>query len=351
MTAANTTPEETLVTVTGASGFIATHCILALLKAGYRVRGTVRSFKRRQEIEVGLSKALGKRPLERLTFVEADLLSDEGWPEAVDGARYVLHVASPLPTGLVNDEMALIKPARDGALRVLRSSADAGVERVVLTSSLAAVTSGHKRVDGRTYTEEDWSNLSRPMGAYEKSKTLAERAAWEFIKGLPADKPLELVAINPGVVLGPTLIPDYSMSAEFVGKILRNEIPGCPQTNIALADVREVAAAHVAAMTKAGIVGRRFILAGENTPMRKIALILRNEFGPRGFRIPTIQLPNLLIRIVAKFDKEIGLIVPELGMPTHVSSRSAEEFLGFKHRPLREMVIATAESLIANDKA
>lgn len=341
-----TQPTKTdLVLVTGASGFIATHCILGLLRKGYRVRGTVRSFKRQEEIEAGLRKHTDIEG--RLEFVEADLLQDEGWAEAVCGARFVLHVASPLPTAPPKDEMELIRPAREGALRVLRAASEAGVERVVLTSSLAAVTSGHKREERYTYTESDWSDLSRPMGAYEKSKTLAEQAAWDFTKG----EPMELVTINPGVVLGPTLIPDYSMSAEFVGKLLRKEVPGCPRINIALADVRDVAAAHVAAMLTPEAAGKRFILAGKNTAMRDIAFVLKDEFGPRGYRIPTMPLPNMLIRLVARFDKAIGLIVPELGMPTHVSSRQAEDLLGYGHRPLREMVVETAESLIANNLA
>tara|TARA_R110002096_G_scaffold435826_2_gene663495 strand:+ start:5962 stop:7011 length:1050 start_codon:yes stop_codon:yes gene_type:complete len=349
MTASANKSEKDLVTVTGASGFIATHCILNLLQAGYRVRGTVRSFKRREEIETGIGAHVDIGG--RLEFVEADLLQDEGWAEAVEGARYVLHVASPLPSAPPDDEMELITPAREGALRVLRAASDAGVERVVLTSSLAAVTSGHERPPSRIFDEGDWSDLSRPMGAYEKSKTMAERAAWDFVESLPAGKRLELVTMNPGVVLGPSLIPDYSMSAEFVGKLLRKDVPGCPKINIAPTDVRDVAAAHVAAMQLAEANGKRFILAGENTPMRDIALVLRGEFGPRGYRVPTMQLPNLLIRLVAKFDKAIGLIVPELGRPTNVSSKRAEQLLGYQHRSLHEMVVSTADSLIHNGLA
>ena len=349
MTASANKPEKDLVTVTGASGFIATHCILNLLQAGYRVRGTVRSFKRRKEIETGIGAHVDIGGC--LEFVEADLLQDEGWAAAVKGARYVLHVASPLPSAPPDDEMELITPAREGALRVLREASEAGVERVVLTSSLAAVTSGHERPPSRIFDEEDWSDLSRPMGAYEKSKTMAERAAWDFVESLPAGSRLELVTMNPGVVLGPSLIPDYSMSAEFVGKLLRKDVPGCPKINIAPTDVRDVAAAHVAAMLLAEANGKRFILAGENTPMRDIALVLRGEFGPRGYRVPTMQLPNLLIRLVAKFDKAIGLIVPELGRPTNVSSKRAEQLLDYQHRSLHEMVVSTADSLIENGLA
>ncbi len=338
-------PEESLVTVTGSSGFIATHCIHELLKKGYRVRGTVRSFKRREEIEAGLANVVDVEG--RLEFVEANLLADDGWDAAVEGARYVMHIASPLPNGPPKNEMELITPAREGALRVLRAASSAGVERVVLTSSLAAVTSGHKRPPGRVYDENDWSDLSRSMGAYEKSKTLAERAAWDVLESL--DTPMQLVAMNPGVVLGPTLIPDYSISAEFVGKLLRKEIPGCPQINIALTDVRDVAAAHVAAMELPEANGKRFILAGESTSMRDIALVLRSEYGPRGYRIPTMRLPNILLRFVARFDKTVALIVPELGMPTNVSSKNAEELLGYAHRSLREMVVSTADSLIENN--
>ena len=344
MTSPATRNANDLVTVTGASGFIATHCILALLQAGYRVRGTVRSRRRCAEIEEGLGKHCDLQG--RLEFVVADLLKDEGWAEAVEGARYVLHVASPLPTAPPKNELDLITPAREGTLRVLRAASNAGVERVVLTSSLAAITSGQTRPPNRTYDENDWSDLTRPMGAYEKSKTLAERAAWDFVDALPNDKRFELVAVNPGVVLGPALIPDTSMSAEFVGKLLRNDMPGCPQINIAMVDVRDVAAAQVAAMTRAEAVGCRFVLAGKSTALREIALILKAEFGPRGYRIPTRTLPNILVRLVAHFDKAVGLVVPELGLPTHVSCKRAQDVLGLVIRDPKETIVATAESLI-----
>jgi len=341
--------DDTLVTVTGASGFIATHCILQLLQAGYRVRGTVRSRKRCSEIEEGLGNVVDVSG--RLEFVEADLLSNEGWAQAVQGARFVLHVASPLPTAPPKDPYELITPAREGALRVLRAASEAQVERVVLTSSIAAITSGHERTDERVFDESEWSDLTRPMGAYEKSKTLAERAAWDFVEGLPPEKLLQLVTINPGLVLGPALIKDTSMSTEIIGKLLRRDIPGNPDLYLCPVDVRDVAAAHLRAMTEEKAVGQRFIVAGPNTSMQDVARRLQREFGPRGYRVPTRKLPNFLIRLVARFDKAVGLIVPELSKPMHVSSEKAEKLLGFSPISLDTTIAETGESLIRHGLA
>src|SRR5262245_37659526 len=200
---ANFDTGNTLVTVTGASGFIALHCVRELLERGYRVRGTIRSLDKEAGVRAALG-ALGKS--ERLSFAAADLNADAGWDAALTGATYVLHVASPLPKKAPKDPDELIRPAREGALRVLGAASRAGVKRVVLTSSMAAVMSGHEHTEERTFDEDDWSNLQGPMGAYERSKTLAESAAWEFVRGLPAERSLELVAVNPSYVLGPSLL-------------------------------------------------------------------------------------------------------------------------------------------------
>ncbi len=207
-----TAPADTTVLVTGASGFIAQHTIVALLAAGYRVRGTVRSLKRADEIRrvVGAQIPVG----DRLTLVEAELTSDDGWREACRGCRFVLHMASPLPPRPPKHPDELIVPARDGALRVLRAAVAERVRRVVMTSSVAAVLYGHARDGSRTYDERDWSQLSSAVGAYEQSKTIAERAAWDFVEALPADQRIELVTVNPGLVLGPVLSADFSTSGE-----------------------------------------------------------------------------------------------------------------------------------------
>src|SRR5579863_6512695 len=283
------------VLVTGATGFIAQHCMLQLLEAGYDVRGTARSADRSAEVMAILSPHLGdtaRSRLDTLEVVAADLTSDEGWQSAVEGCRFVLHVASPLPRGAVKDENELIVPARDGALRVLRAAHDAGVERVVLTSSLSAIVYGNDR--SRVFTEADWSNLDgKRIGAYDKSKTIAERAAWDFMKGIEGSSPMELAVINPGLVLGPLLSQDWGTSGEMVKRILAHQVPAIPNISFATVDVRDVASAHVSAMINPDAAGQRFICTEANHSMMEIAQILKAHYGNRGFKIPTGRLPSI----------------------------------------------------------
>jgi nucleoside-diphosphate-sugar epimerase len=334
------------VLVTGASGFIAMHCIIELLRAGYRVRGTLRSPARAQRVRDTLARHVEVG--DRLSFVTADLGQDPGWSEAVAGCRHVLHVASPLPRKPPRHEDELIVPARDGALRVLRAAAAAGVQRVVMTSSVAAVLYGHARDGSRIYDERDWSILSDEVGAYEKSKTIAERAAWDFVASLPAERRLELVTINPGLVLGPILDEDYGTSGEVVRKLLRRDMPGCPDVGWAVVDVRDVASAHLAAMTTPEAAGQRFVCAVQHASMREIAEILQRHFGPRGYRVPTRSVPDWLLRAVAVFDRTARLAVQELGKRQDLSSERSRQLLGWNPRPLEEMVVAMGESMITH---
>jgi nucleoside-diphosphate-sugar epimerase len=282
---------------------------------------------------------------DRLELVEADLLRDEGWAEAVAGCRFVWHVASPVPKELPEHEDELIVPAREGTLRVLRAAAEAGVERVVLTSSLAAVLSGHPPDGSRTFDEDDWS-IPENCAPYEKSKTLAERAAWEFVGGLSGDRRLELAAINPGLVLGPILDSDSGTSGEAVRKLMAREFPGCPKLGWAPVDVRDVAAAHLAAMTTPAAAGKRFCCAIEFAWMREIAEILDRRFRASGYKVSTLPLPNLLVRLVALFDRTTRMVVPELGQRQDVSSARIRETLGWKPRSLEEMVVSMGETMI-----
>lgn len=339
-------PATTTVLVTGASGFIAQHTILEVLRAGYRVRGTIRSLERAPEVRKVIADALGADPGDRFMLVAADLTRDDGWAEAVRGCRFVLHVASPLPTRPPKHADELIVPARDGALRVLRAAAAERVERVVMTSSVAAVVYGHARDGKQIYDEASWSQLSDEVGAYEQSKTIAERAAWDLVAGLPADQRLELVTINPGLVLGPVLGADFSTSGEVVRKLLAREMPGCPDVGWAVVDVRDVAAAHLAAMTAPGAAGQRFIVAIEHASMLDIARILKDRFGDRGFRVPTRRIPGWLLRLVATWDRTARLAVQELGKRQDLSTQKAREVLGFSPRSLEDMVVAMAETMI-----
>lgn len=336
-------PAETTVLVTGASGFIGLHCVRELLENGYRVRGTVRSLSREPELRDALAEHVDTRHFE---LVEADLMRDEGWDEAVRGCRYVLHVASPVPTAPPKHEDELIVPAREGALRVLRAASEAGVERVVMTSSIAAVTEGHPHDPTKVFTEDDWSIVNGGIGPYEKSKTLAERAAWEFVEGLEDDKSLELTTINPGLVLGPVLERDYGVSAQAILKLMRREYPGCPRLGWTTVDVRDVASAHLAAMTTPEANGQRFCCCVDFVWMKDMAVILNEHFGDRGYKVPTRTLPDFVVRIVGVFDKITGVVVPRLGHSETISNARIKRVLGWQPRGTEEMVVATAASLI-----
>jgi nucleoside-diphosphate-sugar epimerase len=336
------------VLVTGATGFIAQHCLLQLLESGYEVRGTARAAGRRAEVAAVLSPHLSdgaRGRLDALDVVAADLTSDEGWTNAVEGCRYVLHVASPLPRGVVKDENELIVPARDGALRVLRAAKEAGVERVVLTSSLSAIVYGNDR--SRLFTEADWSNLDGPrIGAYDKSKTIAERAAWQFMDGVKGTSPMQLAVINPGLVLGPLLSSDWGTSGEMVKRILSHQVPAIPNINFATVDVRDVASAHLSAMISPEAAGQRFICAEANHSMMEIAQILKARYGTRGFKIPTGRLPSFVIRVMAVFDKTVRLALNDLDSTQNVDSTKIRTVLKWQPRDLVEMTTSMADSMI-----
>lgn len=336
-----------LVLVTGATGFIAQHCVVQLLDAGYRVRGTARSAERGAKLRTSLVPHVvdGEIAMERFELVSADLTSDAGWAEAVEGCRFVHHVASPLPRVPPRDENEVILPARDGALRVLRAAAEAGVERVVLTSSVAAVVYGHDR--NRVFDESDWSDTTtRAIGAYEKSKTIAERAAWDYVASLEGEEALELVSINPGLVLGPILDEDYGTSGEVVKKLFDRDFPACPDVNWAVVDVRDVAAAHLAAMTAPNAAGERFICAIENYSMREVARVLDANFSERGFRIPTGNLPGFAMKLAAIFDKTARLALNDLGVRQDLDNSKIKRVLGWEPRDLEEMVVAMGNSFL-----
>jgi dihydroflavonol-4-reductase len=332
------------VLVTGGSGFIAAHCILQLLDAGHTVRATVRSLKREADVRAML-KAGGAEPGGRLTLVEADLLADAGWGTAVAGCERVLHLASPFPEALPKSDDELIKPAREGALRVLRAARDAGVTRVVLTSSFAAVGYGHPE-QAAPFDENTWTNLDGPgVPPYPRSKTLAERAAWDFMS--KEGGVLELAVVNPVGVFGPVLGPDYSTSILLVQRLMDGAIPGLPKMWFGAVDVRDVADLHLRAMTDPAAKGERFLaVAGDFLSMRDIARILKRRMGPAARRVPTFQLPNFMVRLAALRDPAVKQIVPELGKRKNASGGKARRLLGWSPRSNEEAIVATAESLV-----
>lgn len=336
---------STRVLVTGATGFVAGHCIAELLRHGYEVRATVRDLGAvwKRAYLVDLAEDTGGR----LEFTEADLGSDAGWADAVAGCAFVLHVASPFPSTPPDDENELIRPAVDGALRVLRACADeTSVRRVVLTSSATAIAYGHR--DDEVRTEKDWTVVER-SSAYAKSKTLAERAAWDFVAGLPADRGLDLVVLNPGMVLGPVLHASaVSTSHEPVRRLLAGKVPGTIRVGWATVDVRDLAVAHRLALETPGAAGNRYVCGGDNVWMRDMARTLAERFGPRGFRITTRQLPDWLVRVIARFDRGVALTLPNLGHPERLSAAKARHELGWTMRPIRDTVLDTAESLLSH---
>ncbi|KAI9452850.1 NAD-dependent epimerase/dehydratase [Russula earlei] len=334
---------EKLVLVTGGSGFIAVHCILQLLEAGYQVRATLRDPDREAEVRDMLREG-GYEAGERLHFIQADLSSDANWPEAVSGCTYVLHVASPTPIRDYKHEDEMIIPAREGVLRVLRAARDAGVKRVVLTSAIGAIVYGHPKQTA-PYDETTWTNLTGKAPAYQKSKTLAEKAAWAFIE--KEGKGLELTAINPVAVMGPVLGADYSHSIHLVKNLLTGKMAGCPKINSGFVDVRDVADLHLRAMTHPAAKGERFIAtAGESIWLVGIAKILKEHLGDAAHKVHVKELPNTLLRIAALKDPTIKGVIPLLGMIMNVTSAKAIRLLGWQPRSTEEAVLATAESLI-----
>jgi len=332
-----------LVLVTGGSGFIGAHCILQLLAGGYRVRTTVRSLKREADARAML-KTGGAEPGEALTFTPADLMSDAGWPEAAAGCDFALHVASPFPASVPKHEDELIVPAREGTLRVLRAARDGGVKRVVLTSSFAAIGYGHKPTD-RPFSEENWTDPNAGgVSAYVKSKTLAERAAWDFVAR--EGGALELSVVNPVGVFGPVLGPDYSTSIQLVQRLMDGAMPGCPRLSFGAVDVRDVADLHLRAMTNPAAKGERFLaVAGDFMTIQEIARVLRERMGDRARRVPTRLLPDWIVRLVSRFDRSVALIVPELGKFKNATNAKAKRVLGWAPRSNADSIVATAESL------
>jgi dihydroflavonol-4-reductase len=332
------------VLVTGGSGFIGSWCIIELLQRGYAVRTTVRSRAREEELRTTIGREVDAS--DRLAVLEADLTSDDGWAEAVAGCDYVLHVASPFPPETPKDPDELIVPARDGALRVIRASLDAGVRRVVMTSSTASVAGGHGG-DGRPLTEEDWTDPEDPViRPYVRSKAVAERAAWDLVGERDARD--RLATILPGAVLGPVLSDDFSYSVQLIERLLNRSMPGVPRLGYAIADVRDVADLHIRAMTAPEAGGERFLATGPFLWIGEVAQILHDRLGEAGSRVPTRRIPSFVVRGAALFDPGLKQVVGDLGREIAYSNDKPRQRLGWEPRPVEETVVDCANSLIAH---
>ncbi|WP_143462367.1 SDR family oxidoreductase [Levilactobacillus enshiensis] len=333
-----------LVVVTGGSGFIAVHIILQLLQQGYAVRTTVRSLRKTALIHEMLTNG-GVTDFSNLTVAEADLTSDANWAAVMQGATYAIHVASPTPNRVFKDEMEMIQPAVDGVVRVLTAARDAGVKRVVLTSAYGAIFAGHPH---RTtpYTERDWSNLNaKNIHPYQKSKTLAERAAWKFIK--TAGRGMELAAVNPVGVMGPVLASDYSHSNVQIRQLLDGQVKAVPNVDSGYVDVRDVASLHLLAMTAPQAAGERFLATtGETLSMLDVATILRTalpEFAPK---LPTKTIPNFAVKAAALVKPELKMIASIVGGYAETSNAKAVKLLDWHPRSAKTAILATAQSMI-----
>ncbi|MBY0306214.1 MAG: aldehyde reductase [Sphingomonas sp.] len=327
------------VLVTGGSGYIGGFVIRQLVAEGWTVNTTIRSLAREAEVRKALAV-----PADKLNFFAADLLSDAGWAEAVAGCSHVVHVASPLPNGAVKHEDDLIVPAREGALRALRFAKAAGVKRVVMTSSVAAIAYGHGKKIG-TYTEAVWTDVNGPqVHAYAKSKTLAERAArdWMAAEG----GAMEYVSVNPAAVLGPVLSADFSSSVQIITRLLSGSLPGLPNFGFGVVDVRDVADLHVRALTAEGIDGERFIASGPFMMMKGVAAVLRDRLGNEARKVPTRGLPDFLLQLSALFDPTIRMVTGELGKQRITPSDHARDVLGWVPRPAADTIADSARSLI-----
>jgi len=329
------------ILVTGGTGFVASHLIVQLLAAGHTVRTTVRSKSREPELRELIRRAGGDDA--RLSVFVADLGSDAGWGEAVRGCEYVQHVASPLPAKAPKHEDEVIIPARDGALRVLRAARDAGVRRVVFTSTCGAIYYGHPSREA-PFDETSWTSLDGEMSAYVKSKVLAERAVWDFMAREGGT--MELAVVNPAGIFGPTLGKDVASSLDIIARLLRG-MPGCPDIYFGIVDVRDVADLHVRAMTHPDAAGQRFIaVSGRSRSMLEVGAMLREHLGPAARKVPTRRLPSWLVRFIARFDGALRQLVPMLGKVRNVTSAKAERVLGWRPRPADEAIAASGRSMI-----
>ncbi|MCO4823891.1 MAG: aldehyde reductase [Amylibacter sp.] len=332
------------ILVTGGSGFIAKHIVLQLLNEGFEVRASVRSMDRSAEIMAAMVlHAKNTDSLDtRLTFCELDLNSDAGWDDALQNCQALMHTASPFPMEQPEDEQVLIKPAVEGTLRALKAAQKAGVERIILTSSIVSIYNKRLAAGRNRYDETDWSETNSLMAtAYSKSKTQAEKAAWNYVREHPE---LKLTSICPSLVLGPPLDGKIGASLGVIARLMNGKDPMVPNLGMALVDVRDIAQMHVRALQRPESAGNRFIGSERFMWMRDIALVLKAEYPDR--KIPLRVAPDWLMRIMGMFDKTIKGILPTLGREIPLDNSAAAEILGIEFIEARQAIRTSASSLI-----
>ncbi len=338
----------TTVLLTGASGYIGKHITLRLLSDGYHVRASVRTASKANEVRRAVAAHLASNfDLDSaLSFVTLDLESDAGWGEALTGVDVLMHSASPFPIASPKNEDDLIRPAVDGTLRALGAAHAAGVTRVILTSSVAAVY-GTELASGKTeFDETSWSDVTHPVGriAYTKSKTLAEKAAWDFVATTAPE--ISLTTVNPVLVAGAPLDEHFGSSVSVVERILNRKDPVLPDISFSIVDVKDVAAMHVRSITTPASVGQRLIASSGARTFMQIAQILKAAFPGRKFT--TTRAPSALIRFLAIFDGEIRAVLPSLGKHIGINSSKAQKVFKMTFIPVETTLVETAKYLIDN---
>jgi nucleoside-diphosphate-sugar epimerase len=329
------------VLVTGGSGYLASFCIAPLLEQGLEVRTTIRNLARADEVRAAIGRLVVNT--DRLSFMAADLNDDAGWAEAAAGCDGVLHVASPFHAQTTaGDEFT--KTATDGAVRVVKAALAAGAERIVLTSSIAAVSPEEIPSD-RLLDERDWTDPnSNRISPYSRSKTVAEKAAWDLVG--QAGEQSKLAVVNPGGIFGPVLGSDYSFSIRLIERLVKGDMPGCPKLGFNVVDVRDTADLHIRALTQAQAGGERFVASAGFMWIREIAECLKRGLGPDGARVPTREVPSAIVRFMSLFDREVRSITPELGRKKAHSGKKAKDLLGWDPRPMDVTILDCARSLI-----
>lgn len=335
------------VLVTGGNGFVASWCIVELLRRGYRVRTTVRSLGKEAALRAAIAGEVDAA--DRLSVWVADLTDGAGWDVALAGCDYVLHVASPLGIGSGAEALALSVPARDGTLRVLQAAARAGVKRVVMTSAATTATPPLQSPDSLSDESVWFDPNEQDVDAYRASKRLAERAAWEFMRG--QDGAMGLTTILPGAVFGPLLGHDSLGSVQVIGRLLQGAMPATPRLGFEVVDVRDLADLHIRAMTATDAGGQRYLANGEFVWMGQMAALLRSQLGAAAAKVPRRQLPDLLFRVIAWVQPELRGMVPRLGRRHLHSSQKARSQLGWTPRPASVTVLDCARSLIGGGHA
>jgi len=331
------------VLLTGASGFIAKRIVLDLLESGHTVRGSLRDLGRGEEVRAAVRPHLSDpRHLERLSFVDLDLTRDAGWPEAMQGMTALVHTASPFPMAPPKDENELIRPAVEGTLHALRAAQGAGVTRVVMTSSVVAIEANGK-VGRETLTEADWSDVSHPRATpYYKSKTLAEKAAWDFVAEHPE---MQLTTINPALVLGTPLDAAFGTSLQLIERILSGKDPMQPDIGFGIVDVADVSAMHVRALERPESAGKRYIASAQTATLPEVARHLAKRFPDR--KIAIRVAPAVVLRLLSLFDRSVKTVLPALGAPPAFDNTRARRELGMAFTGWQTAVDRAAEAVLA----